>query len=106
MRGGSDRARIVDEELDMDKDLKPVPVGAQKDGDLTFVRVKSVPGICFSSLRWKTNMLSIISSFSLVRPGRTCDSLASLLRNEMDPEVVIFSLQSLFYKSYSGTNYM
>ncbi|GLJ18554.1 hypothetical protein SUGI_0330040 [Cryptomeria japonica] len=86
-REGSDRARIVDEELDMDKDLKPVSVGAQKDGDITFVGVKSVPGICFSSLQWKTNMLSIISSFYLVLPQLTCDSLASLLRNEMDPEV-------------------
>eukprot|EP01018_Ginkgo_biloba_P024681 Gb_40158 [translate_table: standard] len=99
------KERIVDAELDTDKDLKIASLSSQRDGDASAIGGKSVPGICFSSMQWRSNMISIISSFCLVLPALTCDTLANLLRNEMDMEVHGMILLKLC-KSVSGSSCM
>lgn len=97
------KVRIVDAELDADKDFKPAALGSQRDVDSSLVGISSTSGVCLSSVHWRSNMISIISSFHLVLPSLTCDVLVNLLRNEMDTEVhrkILFHL----CKSISGTS--
>ena len=80
------KARIIDAELDAYKDFKP-SVGNQRDGDSSLVGITCTYEIFLSSMHWRSNMISIISSFYLILSDLTCDTLVNILRNEMDTEV-------------------
>ena len=72
--------------IDVDKDFKP-SLGNERDGDSSLVGIRCTSGICLSSVHWRSNMISINSSFYLIISDLTCDTLVNLLRNEMDTEV-------------------
>ena len=72
--------------IDADKDFKP-SVGNQRDGDSSLVGIRCTSEIFLSSVHWRSNMISIISSFYFILSDLTCHTLVNLLRNEMDTEV-------------------
>ncbi|XP_065875882.1 serine/threonine-protein kinase ATM isoform X2 [Euphorbia lathyris] len=76
---GSSTSRILDMELDVIEDVKDVHI-------FTF-GVKTTAGISFSTVKWKMEMVSLMSSFFSVLDSVTWDILFELLRRECETKV-------------------
>ncbi|KAK9278964.1 hypothetical protein L1049_028546 [Liquidambar formosana] len=73
------KSRIMDMELDVSED--------SKDVDILAVSGKMATGISFSAVKWKLDMVSLISSFFLVLPVITWEILFDLMEKESEPKV-------------------
>ncbi|KAJ8771786.1 hypothetical protein K2173_026963 [Erythroxylum novogranatense] len=76
----SSSSRIVDEELDVNKD--------DTDVDIVTIGGKMTSGVPFSTSRWKMGMISLISSFFLVLDSVTWDILFELMGKECNTKIV------------------
>ncbi|PIA61953.1 hypothetical protein AQUCO_00200149v1 [Aquilegia coerulea] len=86
--------RIVDIELDANAN--------SNDKDALTVKGKSISGITIYSLKWKFDMISIVTSFFMVLPVITWDLLFDLIEKENDLEVcdnILYSLCEHFNSS-------
>ncbi|KAH7550461.1 hypothetical protein JRO89_XS13G0195400 [Xanthoceras sorbifolium] len=75
----NNKSRILDVELDINEDTKNV--------DILTVSGEIAPGISCSAVKWKLDMILLISSFSSVLHVVTWDILFELLEKECDQEV-------------------
>ena len=75
----SGKVRIMDMELDVCEDSKNV--------DIIAVSGKIASGISFSTVKWKLDMLSLISSFFPVLPAVTWEILFDLMKKETESKV-------------------
>lgn len=71
------KSRIMDMELDVNEDSK----------DVESLAVNSFGGISFSVVKWRLDMISLISSFFLVLPVVTWQILFDFVEKEREPKV-------------------
>lgn len=90
LKDGS-RSRIMDMELDVIEDLKDV--------DIFSFGVKNTTGLSFSTVKWKLEMISIMSSFSSVADSVTWDILFEILKKESETKVHGMIFFYLFFSS-------
>lgn len=74
----NNKSRIMDMELDVTGDFEEVGVGGKK----------TATGLSFSSVNWRLNAISLISSFFSVLPVLTWEILFKLMEKEINPQVI------------------